>query len=74
MTKKRNALAVTADILKPSMTLLIKLGSIAVHTDEILSVKGHEFDRSALVSLLVDPEVVAWVNDATTVGLLPVKR
>ena len=47
--------------LKPSLTLLMKLGSIAVHADEFLSSDGHEFDKAALDSLLQDPKVKEWI-------------
>lgn len=63
-----------ADPLKPSTRLLIKLGSIAVHADEMLSPKGHAFDRIALDSLLKDEEVCVWVSEMTKLALLPVKR
>lgn len=56
------------------LTLLMKLGSIAVHADELLSADGHDFDRVAIRSLLSDPEVEAFVADMTAKALLPVKR
>lgn len=40
------------DPLKPSCGLLVKLGSIAVHVDEMISGKGHVFDKVAIKSLL----------------------
>lgn len=60
------------EMLAPSLALLMKLGSIAVHADEMLSTDGHEFDRVALKSLLTDPEVVAWIKKMGE--LLPRKR
>jgi len=58
--------------LKPASTLLCKLGSIAVHADELMSDQGHPVDRIALIALLEDAEVVAWVK---AMGVyLPVKR
>lgn len=58
----------------PSLSLLCKLGSIAVHTDEMLSATGHEFDRTAIESLLTDPEVSAWLAEMQADGLVPQKR
>lgn len=61
-------------VFEPSMTLLIKLGSIVVHTEEMLSPKGHEFDKIALKSLLDDLEVVAWLKEMDKQAFLPKKR
>lgn len=60
------------DFKAPSLSLLAKLGSVAVHADELLSPNGHAFDRSALQQLLRDPEVMAWIKDMGP--LLPRKR
>lgn len=54
------------------LTLAMKLGSIAVHADELLSPTGHEFDHVVLKGLLQDPEIVAWIKSMGP--LLPVKR
>lgn len=61
-----------ADPFKPSTSLLVKLGSIAVHAEEFLSLKGHNFDRIALQSVLDDPEVVEWIRAMG--AFLPLKR
>lgn len=38
------------DPLKPSLALLVKLGSIVIHMDELLHpVKGHVLDRKSVV-------------------------
>jgi len=58
--------------LKPRLSILVKLGSIAVHVDEMLGPGGHNFDRIALQQLLNDPEIKAWIADMG--GYLPVKR
>ncbi len=63
----------------PGLSLLVKLGSIAVHADELLdhspnAVRGHEHDRIAIKSLLSDAEVSDWIADMTKSGMLPVKR
>ena len=62
------------DPLKPEPSLLVKLGSIAVHAEELVSSNGHEFDRDALATLLADPEVQAWRKAADELALLPLKR
>ena len=62
------------DPLKPGAALLVKLGSVAVHAEEFLSPKGHEFDRVALDQLLADPEVRAWLRAMDGMALLPRKR
>ncbi len=59
------------------ITLLAKLGSIAVHADELLSpsaaaVRGHEHDKIAIRGLIDDPEVQEWLKTMTV--FLPVKR
>lgn len=56
----------------PSLSLLAKLGSIIVHTDELLSPTGHGYDKIALQQLIKDPEVQQWIKDMG--ALLPVKR
>ena len=59
------------DPLTPDLTTLCKLGSIVVHAEEMLST-GHAFDRAALQSLLIDPEVQRWIK---AMGVyMPVKR
>lgn len=58
----------------PALSLLVKLGSIAVHAEELLSSKGHEFDKAALDTLLKDPEVMAWLRAMGAKAYLPVKR
>lgn len=54
--------------------LTIKLASIAVHADELLSPEGHDFDRGAIVGLLADPEVRAFLDDPANRVYLPLKR
>ena len=60
--------------LDPSAGVLVKLGSIAVHAEEMLSPGGSHFDNAALDSLLADPEIVAWRKEMDALALLPVKR
>lgn len=63
-----------ADMLAPRIALLVKLGSIAVHVDEMLSSDGHAYDRVALQSLLSDPEVVEWISKMDAAAMVPKKR
>lgn len=59
---------------QPEVSLLVKLGSIAVHVDEMLSPGGHEFDRVAIQQLLSDADVKSWISDMHKLAMLPVKR
>lgn len=61
-----------SDPLKPSLSLICKLGSIVVHAEEMLSPTGHGFDRTALESVLMDAEVQEWLSKMGV--YLPVKR
>lgn len=63
-----------ADVFNPSPALLCKLGSIAVHVEEMLSPDGHAFDRIALDNLLKDEEVKAWLKEMDRLAMLPKKR
>lgn len=60
------------DYLRPNVSLLCKLGSIAVHVDEARSPGGHQFDLTALDTLLRDPEVKQWIKAMGE--LVPMKR
>lgn len=62
------------DVLKPTAQLLIKLGSIIVHQQELNSPDGHYMDKSALDSLLGDEEVKEWMAGMDKMAFLPVKR
>lgn len=62
------------DPLKPTATLLIKLGSLAVHAEEFLSPNGHPFDRTSVYMLLNDPEVAEWLQQMDKMAFLPKKR
>lgn len=64
----------TNDPLKPSSRLLSKLGSIAIHVDEMFSITGHQFDREIIKSLLADSEVMAWIEQMDAMAMLPKKR
>ena len=60
------------DPLKPPLTLLCKLASVAVHADEMMSAKGHPYDEFALQTALQDPEVKDWLKAMGP--FVPVKR
>jgi hypothetical protein len=62
------------DPFKPSASLLVKLGSIIVHYEELTSPNGHDVDRQTLDSLTYDPEVVQWLATMQSLSMLPVKR
>ena len=72
--KCTNLLTSIKSPLEPSPSLLCKLGSIAVHAEEMLSPIGHAFDKSALESLLQDVEVQLWLKRMDFLALLPKKR
>lgn len=63
-----------SDPLKPSVGLLVKLGSIAIHAEEILSPDFHEYDVSAIKTVLNDPEVREWITTMDKMAFLPKKR
>jgi hypothetical protein len=67
---------VTAPCLTPKTTLLVKLGSIAIHVEEMVEedFKNIKFDMPAVKSALYDPEVKAWLADMDKLALLPAKR
>jgi hypothetical protein len=60
--------------LDPTVALLAKIGSIAVHADEMIGPNGHQFDATALKALLADPEVVEWLDHMRRMALVPKKR
>ena len=60
------------DPLTPNLTTLVKLGSVIVHVEEMISPKGHIFDKIALESLLQDPDVQVWIRTMSV--YLPLKR
>lgn len=60
--------------MQPSASLLCKLGSIAVHAEEMTSATGHAFDKQAMDTLLQDTEVVAWLAEMNRIAMVPRKR
>lgn len=61
------------EVMNPPMSLLVKLGSLAVHVEEMLSAKGHDYDRNAIQTLLDDPEVKEWLAAMDKMSFLPKK-
>lgn len=60
--------------LQAPTTVMVKLGSIAVHAEEMLGSSGHPLDRVALEQLLKDEEVVKWLKAMQKLALVPLKR
>ena len=54
------------------ISLAAKLGSIARHAEELISPKGHAFDRTVLHQLLQDKQVTDWLKQYE--ALMPVLR
>lgn len=54
--------------------LTIRLASLAVHAEELLSENGCEADKAAIVGLLNDPVVREFLDDPKNKVLLPLKR
>jgi hypothetical protein len=74
VTKVAKRVTGTIDPLRPSVTTLVKLGSIIVHFDEATMPGGHEFDMHTARTLLEDYEVKAWISAMNKLAMLPVKR
>ncbi len=62
------------DPLNPTPTLLVKLGSVIVHYQEVMGPDPHEFDVAAINTLLEDPEVTEWLDGMRAGAFLPLKR
>lgn len=60
--------------IEPSVSVAVKLASLAVHAQEMLSSGGHHFDQVAIEGLLSDPEIVAYLALLRGMALLPVVR
>ncbi len=63
-----------SDVLKPSVQLLIKLGSIIAHYEEWTSKTGHEFDKITIDSIMNEEDVIEWFKGMRELSLLPLKR
>ena len=62
------------DALNPPTTVLVALGSLAVHIEEFLSPTGHPHDRIAIESILSQADVREWLAEMERMAFLPVKR
>jgi len=62
------------DVLKPTPTLLIKLGSLIVHYEEWTSQHGHELDKAAIDGLMGNEDVKEWLDGMNKMAFLPSKR
>lgn len=60
--------------MKPELAILVKLGSIAVHVEEMMSPDGHGADKISLEALLDEPDLKAWIEQMDKIGLMPKKR
>lgn len=62
------------DPLKPSVKVLVKLGSAIVHAKEALSEDARLIDKREFEQVLEEPDVAEWMGDMNTMALLPVMR
>lgn len=61
--------------LQPSVSVGIKLASLAVHAEEMLAPGGSvAFDGAAINGILADPEVRDYIETLRPLALLPEKR
>lgn len=60
--------------LRPPVSLLVKLGSLAIHVEELLSPGGHAYDKLAMDTLLGDAELREWLKQMSDQAFLPVPR
>ena len=60
--------------LKPSMSLLSKVGSLILHAEEFMSYTGHFVDKTEFDRLMVDPEIKEWLQSMDELALVPKKR
>lgn len=60
--------------LTPTTTLLVKLGSLIVHYEEMNSPTGHVFDKVEIEKLRADPEIAEWFAAMDKLAMLPKKR
>ena len=62
------------EVLKPSATILTKLGSLYVHIEEMISDKGSHFDIETIKGQLADGELQEWIKGMDKLALIPKKR
>lgn len=58
---------------KPT-SLLIKLGSLAIHVEEMFGSNGHQFDVEVIKTLLNDAEIRDFLDNPEMAVFLPIKR
>lgn len=63
-----------SDVLKPSVSILCKLGSLYVHLEEGTSDKKHPMDVMAIKTIIDDPELKEWIIGMDKMAFLPKKR
>ena len=63
-----------SETTKPTINVLCKLGSLAIHVEEAMSNKGHKLDIGAIKGILEDPEIKEWLKQMDKLALLPKKR
>lgn len=62
------------NVLKPSASILTKLGSLYIHIEETISNKGHSFDIESIKGILADEELQEWIKGMDKLALIPKKR
>lgn len=60
--------------LEVSANVLIQLGSLVVHYEELTSPHGHPLDKATIDSIRNSPEVAEWFDAMNKYAFLPVKR
>lgn len=64
----------STNALNPEPALIVKLGSLIVHYQELTGPRPSELDKVAIDSLLGDPDVTEWFDAMNKLALLPLKR
>lgn len=62
------------DPLKPSLDVLVKLGSVIIHAEEAVSPEGRPVDIQEFQQLLKEPEVAGWLKAMADMAFLPRMR
>lgn len=65
--------AAMPNTVEPMLAFDVKLASILVHIQELLSPDGQEADKQAILGLLQDQEIIDYLNSFDP-ALLPLKR
>ena len=59
-----------SETLKPSISILCKLGSLAIHDLEFNGPNRDALDLIAAKQILTDPEVVEWLEQMQKIALI----